>query len=41
MEPLQSTKDFFADFKKRYENRNIPLSVPKFIQKNYLNKKHK
>ena len=36
MEPLQSTKDFFADFKKRYENRNIPLSVPKVYTKDQI-----
>ena len=33
MEPLQSTKDFFEDFKKRYENRNIPVPVPKVFTK--------
>jgi len=36
MEPLQSTKDFFADFKKRYENINIPLSIPKVFTKEQL-----
>ena len=33
MEPLQSTKDFFEDFKKRYENRNIPVPIPKVYTK--------
>ena len=33
MEPLKSTLNFFDDFKKRYENRNIPVPVPKVYTK--------
>ena len=36
MEPLQSTKDFFKDFKKRYENKTFQPAIPKVFTKEQI-----
>ena len=36
MEPLQNTKDFFDDFKKRYANKTFTPSEPKVYTKEQI-----